>query len=65
MTEWQQRVVDERDALLEKITKLEPFVEADTFAALPVVDRCLLAEQLKFMHYYWEILNERTRRFTA
>jgi hypothetical protein len=56
-------VIDERDALLEKVTKLEAFVKAETFAALPVVDRCLLGQQLVFMTSYWEILNERTRRF--
>lgn len=60
---WQLRVVEEATALLDKIGRLDVFIEGAKYKALPVVDRVLLTQQREFMHGYWEILNERVRRF--
>lgn len=65
MLDWQQRVVDEYDALSEKMLKLVEFIfEKQTFEALPVTEQTLLRAQLAVMSAYSSILELRMRRFT-
>lgn len=60
----EQRVVQERDELIEKLGKLDRFQEGDVFAGLPYEDRKLLTIQRNAMATYAECLNARIGRFT-
>ena len=63
---YQQRVVDEKAALDEKISKLEDFVLGagkDKFLALDLRDQLLLNDQHKHMLAYSHVLQQRIRRF--
>lgn len=65
LTEWQERVLEERDELHGKIVKLMNF-ESSAFAAkLPTEERCALVNQLEFMRDYLSVLTERIKRFTG
>ena len=61
----QQRVIDERDELSNKLTKLNAFINSDTFTEkvkdLRERDRLIL--QKFIMTRYLEILNERITAF--
>lgn len=59
----QQRVVDERAELDEKVKKLGAFVDGLAFAAIDPVDRALLREQLVVMRQYLYVLKQRIARF--
>lgn len=59
----QQRVIEEFEALYEKVTKLNAFVESPKFLELGVEDRSLLHEQLGFMWAYANVLSQRIARF--
>lgn len=59
----QQRVVDEHNALGEKLSKLNAFFDTDTFAALPEVERILLLTQKDVMTAYLSILIRRIGLF--
>lgn len=61
---YQQRVLDEKTALDDKITKLDVFTSTDTFKALQFVDQNALHNQLSVMRKYSEILEYRISRFT-
>lgn len=61
----QERVVAEKDDLLSKLSKLESFVEGDTFQTLPEAERLRLLEQSKYMAQYYRILSERIAAFPA
>lgn len=61
---FQQRVVDEKRELDDKIQKLDVFVRNDTmFRSLSTLDQRLLREQLVVMHDYHRILGERIELF--
>ena len=74
MTDWQQRVIDEKRELDAKIEKLRRFifhgkintveVWSEAFEALDHLDRCLLQDQLNYMTKYSKVLTERIERFT-
>jgi len=60
----QQRVVDEKTELDEKITKLGEFIESSPiFAGLPDDERERLVRQKSCMGEYSEILGERIAAF--
>lgn len=61
----QQRVIDEKEALDEKITKLKVFVLTKTYGAIAMVERNALSDQLDVMVRYSEILGQRIRRFST
>jgi len=59
----QQRVVDERNELIDKITKLHAFFKTSTFEDLEQEDQNLLNEQSQIMMNYADILFQRINRF--
>lgn len=60
---FQQRVFDERSALVEKIDKLGPFIGSDIWKKLPADEQERLQKQLDVMNEYVEILDERIQNF--
>ena len=63
ITDGQQRVIDEKNALDEKLIKLSAFVRTDEFYALDTEDRQLLRRQREVMLQYSDILGDRIARF--
>lgn len=61
----QQRVVDEKAELDDKIAKLEAFKKGDLFKSLDVEDRALLVVQATYMEAYSKTLGKRIDRFIA
>lgn len=60
----EQRVIQERNDLNEKIQKLDDFIERnDLFKELPSRDQELMTSQYNVMLQYVRILNERIGRF--
>lgn len=59
----EQRVVDERNELIEKITKLHAFFTTEVFAHLQDEDQNLLEEQVQLMMNYSDVLLKRINRF--
>ncbi|NBM04401.1 crAss001_48 related protein [Proteus sp. G2671] len=63
MQSHQQRVVDEKQELDDKITKLMAFIGGDIFKSLEHRDQELLGQQLGHMRSYSETLSLRIERF--
>jgi hypothetical protein len=61
--DWQQRVIDEKAELDERIGKLCAFLRSDAYRALPDTDRFLLDRQIGHMRDYAHILFMRVARF--
>jgi hypothetical protein len=60
----QQRVLEERAELQDRIEALDRFITTNqTFANLPQRERDLLATQLVVMRQYFDILTERMKGF--
>ena len=59
----EQRVVDERDELTDKLTKLGAFFHTEVFEGLPEAERILLVTQEDYMQGYLNTLNRRIERF--
>lgn len=60
----EQRVIDEKEELDEKLAKLIAFTGASPiFASLPLADQELLCEQRTVMSRYSDILEQRIARF--
>jgi uncharacterized protein YjgD (DUF1641 family) len=59
----QQRVVEERIELIDKITKLHSFFKTSTFADLNEENQNLLDEQSQIMMKYSDILLKRINKF--
>lgn len=59
----QQRVIDERDELQERKSKLEPFFRTDTYHALDEAEQWRLCKQNRLMGEYLDVLNERIANF--
>lgn len=59
----QQRVVDERNELIEKTTKLHTFFKTEIFGNLQEEDKNLLEEQVQLMMNYSDVLLKRINRF--
>lgn len=64
MEPYQQRVVDEKRELDNKIDKLNQFAQnSPIFGKMNLKDQELLLEQLDIMFDYTEILSKRIERF--
>jgi hypothetical protein len=63
MHDFQQRVVDEKTELDDKIGKLTAFVGGNIFVSLPDDERYRLSIQLQHMNGYSEILGQRIGAF--
>jgi len=60
----QQRVVDEKNELFDKIEKLDDFIKTNPiFGQMELQDQQLLKEQLKHMNAYWNVLRQRVEGF--
>lgn len=59
----QQRVVDEKRELDEKIEKLAAFFNTEIYRGLRSADQSLLSKQLHFMTGYSEVLRDRISLF--
>lgn len=59
----QQRVVDEKSSLDEKIEKLVAFMDSDASQVLSLTEEDDLEEQLRYMQKYSEVLERRISRF--
>lgn len=62
--DWQMRVIEELEALDEKILKLELFIPTQKFAELDEVEQARLTRQLNHMRAYSAVLLERINTFT-
>jgi hypothetical protein len=60
---YQQRAIDEKAELDERIGKLCAFLKSDAYRALPHPDQHLLDRQLSHMRDYAHILFMRVARF--
>lgn len=63
MKDFQLRVVQEKQALEEKIEKLETFVLGDTGVLISDTEREYLIEQLDLMKRYASVLRQRIELF--
>ena len=61
----EQRAVDEKAALDEKLAKLVVFFSTDTFAALSSGDKILLQYQARAMKDYSDVLLVRIEKFKS
>lgn len=61
--DWQQRVIDEREALGEKCDKLALFLDSDACDGLALVELAKLATQAYFMTMYFSVLEDRIENF--
>lgn len=61
--DWQQRVIDEHEALAEKIGKLAAFLEGPVYPSLSAHERQLLDHQLVMMRNYDSCLVSRISLF--
>ena len=59
----QQRVVDEKNELADKLTKLNNFIGGTVFYDLLPAERIRVAKQAGVMKDYLDILNERIAAF--
>ncbi len=63
MTDWQKRVVDEKEALDEKRVKLLAFIQSEASAKVEPDERLRLVAQLHFMDGYSQVLANRIANF--
>ena len=64
MQDWQQRVIEERDELAERINKLGAFIGSKRLPEVTTQqDRALLGEQLTLMERYYDVLCRRVEAF--
>lgn len=60
---WQDRVVEERDQLKERLGKLSAFIHSEKFDALSAYQQLQLTSQEDSMAAYLDILEERVKNF--
>ena len=63
MQVFQQRVVDEKVQLDDKISRLKPFLNSDKVKILVADERIRMIKQLDLMEKYSAILGERISNF--
>lgn len=63
MQEFQQRVVDEKTELDDKIYRLAPFVQGEKFKTLPPEEQERMNRQWALMANYSQVLGERIAAF--
>lgn len=61
----QQRVVDEKHDLDEKLSKLDHFFGTAIFAVLPYDEKARMQRQAKHMAAYSDVLGERIAAFPS
>jgi len=59
----QQRVIDEKAELSERLDKLEAFHNTAVYAGLPAAEQSRLTRQLYIMKLYEQVLSERISAF--
>ena len=59
----QQRVVDEKAELSEKLSKLESFIGGAIYAGLPAAEQTRISRQYLIMQLYEQVLSERIGAF--
>ena len=59
MSDFKSRLLEERDQLQEKVTKLDAFMDTETFETISKRQQMLLSDQLSYMEDYLYILNAR------
>lgn len=64
MNEFHIRLLDERDELRGRLTKLNTFMTTSKFASLEPVAQGLLAEQKSAMDHYLSVLEQRIERLS-
>lgn len=63
LEQWQQRVIEEREALTSKIDKLRDFLDSDFVFEVKREDHLSLQKQLHAMTEYESALMDRISRF--
>lgn len=63
MEEFQQRVVEEKAQLDDKLSRLRPFVLSNRFATLPSGEQYRMNRQLDLMEQYSAVLAQRIAAF--
>lgn len=63
MSDWQQRVIAERNELIKRINALENFIAEDFYGNLMGEEQRLLERQLEAMQQYEAVLRARISRF--
>lgn len=59
MSNFKERLIDERDQLEEKLAKLEAFMDSDKFDSIETMQMSLLHVQMAAMNTYYTVLEER------
>lgn len=59
MSDFKTRLLEERDQLQEKVTKLDAFLDSETFETISDRQQMLLSDQFVAMDDYLWILNAR------
>lgn len=59
----QQRVVEEKRQVTERLEKLEAFLDSEIYAKLPHQEQTRLSRQLLIMQLYEQVLAERISAF--
>ena len=65
MQPFQQRVIDERSELDQKIKALDAFTHGEIYKTLPPPEKADMAAQLHTMRTYSYLLASRIARFTS
>lgn len=65
MEPYQQRVIDEKRELDQKIEKLDTFIKGEVYIQLSLMERRRLDQQLFLMGQLSSVLGERIKAFTA
>jgi len=63
MLDYQQRVADECQELIEKISKLNAFIETEKFKELPLDEQVRMRMQEWYMNAYAKVLESRIDQF--
>ena len=63
MNPYQERVIEEKEALEEKYRKLTTFFDQPAFQDVPMDEQVRMARQADVMKEYLDILNARIVRF--
>lgn len=63
MKPYQERVIKEKEELVDKVIALEKFMEGNTYRDLPLAERDRLSKQREIMLEYFGILDERIAAF--
>lgn len=63
MEPYQERVVEEKNALVEKMNKMDPFLGTVSYANLSPDEQARLSRQYLIMQLYAQVLEERISAF--